>query len=153
MTIFAIYQTSLERLLCPVDSSMIITTSSKHKTFNPQSYIKVVVSSLGHLTINQYIVKIYFIFTVNMDTFSILLISTIILLVAWVRAKLNSQSTEDLPPGSMGLPLIGETVEFVKKKVCEVHILYNRKDCQTMYFIMICLVLVRTHLILFYIEY
>lgn len=57
-----------------------------------------------------------------MDTFCILLVSTIILLVAWVRTRLNSQSTEDLPPGSMGLPLIGETVEFVKKKVCEIYI-------------------------------
>lgn len=53
-----------------------------------------------------------------MDTIIILLIIVITLFAMWVRSRLYTGSDTDLPPGSMGLPLIGETIEFAKKKVC-----------------------------------
>lgn len=66
----------------------------------------------------QTLVLNYFIITnVTMETTLILLIIVITLLVMWVRAQLYTGSDTGLPPGSMGLPLIGESIEFAKKKV------------------------------------
>ncbi|XP_045189024.2 cytochrome P450 26A1-like [Mercenaria mercenaria] len=69
-----------------------------------------------------------------MDTFITLLVAAIILLVLWVRARLKEETSAGLPPGSMGLPLIGESIEFVQKKVeffKEKHIQYGKvfKTC------------------------
>ncbi|XP_060585713.1 cytochrome P450 26A1-like [Ruditapes philippinarum] len=64
-----------------------------------------------------------------MDALSVLIVTVIILVVAWVRSLQRKEMPEGLPPGSMGFPLIGDSIEFVKKKVeyfKEKHRLYGR---------------------------
>ena len=53
-----------------------------------------------------------------MDAFSILIVSAVILFVTWILSRDRQEMPEGLPPGSMGLPFIGDSIEFVKKKVC-----------------------------------
>ncbi|KAL4231897.1 hypothetical protein ACF0H5_009473 [Mactra antiquata] len=53
-----------------------------------------------------------------MDAFIWLVVVVIGLLIYWVRSRSDDETIEDcLPPGSMGLPFIGKSVEFAKKKI------------------------------------